>query len=214
MNTPTHIMLSIALLTRDGRKVPDHRCDTPATTSDLGENGLRQSYLVPAIVGAIIPDAAMFVFYPIEKGWIGSTEQEIWNTRYFLPAWQDLFDVFNSFPLVIIGLLLASCLGRPGWIVLFASVLLHLVCDLPLHHDDGHRHFWPLLQWRFESPVSYWDPRHFGKIAGSLELLLFVACYDVSLRKHASTGVRVGLTLLAVTHFSVMSLAFWWFSGI
>jgi len=35
---------------------------------------------------------------------------------------------------------------------------LHALFDFPLHHDDGHRHFWPFSEFRFDSPVSYWDP--------------------------------------------------------
>ena len=51
---------------------------------------------------------------------------------------------------------------------------LHVPEDLFLHHDDGHRHFYPLSQWRYSSPVSYWDPNHYGKIVAPLEALAVV----------------------------------------
>ena len=41
MNTPTHLMLSLATLTRDG------------------ESGERKTYLLPAAAGALVPDAPM-----------------------------------------------------------------------------------------------------------------------------------------------------------
>ena len=54
---------------------------------------------------------------------------------------------------------------------------LHAVCDLLLHHDDAHLHFFLLSDWRFRSPVSYWDPNHFGEIVASLEgLVVMVGC--------------------------------------
>ena len=156
----------------------------------------------------------MFAFYAIEKLINGSSEREIWTTRYFLPGWQDFFDLFNSMPFIAIGMLVAWRLGMMGWLVFFASMLLHVLCDLPLHHDDGHRHFWPLLDWRFESPVSYWDANHYGRPAAIAELALFVVCYVWSFRKQRRWTVRTGLTLLAMVHLSFMTLALMFWVGL
>ncbi len=54
-------------------------------------------------------------------------------------------------------------------------MLLHIFGDLPLHHDDAHRHFFPLLDWRFLSPVSYWDPAHHGQWASLVEFIAVLA---------------------------------------
>ena len=43
-------------------------------------------------------------------------------------------------------------------IALFSAALVHLTLDFPLHNDDARAHFWPLTNWKFTSPVSYWDP--------------------------------------------------------
>lgn len=39
----------------------------------------------------------------------------------------------------------------------------HSVVDIAVHYDDGSLLFWP-LDWslRFQSPVSHWDPAHYG----------------------------------------------------
>jgi hypothetical protein len=61
-------------------------------------------------------------------------------------------------------------------------------CDLPLHHEDAHRHFLPFTNWRFISPVSYWDPEYHGRIIAVIEILFtLAACGVVSLktRSHA-----------------------------
>ena len=55
---------------------------------------------------------------------------------------------------------------------LTGAALLHLLFDLPLHHDDGRAHFWPLTGWIFESPVSYWDVRHGAAWVAPIEALV------------------------------------------
>ncbi|NEO26580.1 MAG: hypothetical protein F6K03_06700, partial [Kamptonema sp. SIO4C4] len=34
------------------------------------------------------------------------------------------------------------------------------------------RHFYPLSDYRFISPVSYWNPKHYGAIIALLEVIL------------------------------------------
>lgn len=193
MNTPAHILISIATLTRE-RSASSQESEQP-------------SYLWPATIGAILPDAPMFAFYAIEKLIVGSTEREIWSTCYFLPAWQDFFDVFNSVPICLIGLSIALAMRRTWPAVLFASMLLHFLCDLPLHHDDGHRHFWPLTNWRFASPVSYWDPKHFGVWAAASEYAISVVCFAIAIWRHKSKLIRSALIALAVI-YSVMTCGY------
>ena len=55
-----------------------------------------------------------------------------------------------------------------------AAALLHLTFDLPFHHDDAHPHFWPFSDWRFTSPLSYWDPAHDGGVIALAEVGLAV----------------------------------------
>jgi hypothetical protein len=74
-------------------------------------------------------------------------------------------------------------------------VLLHALGDAFLHREDGHRHLWPLSSWRFESPVSYWDPAHHGAVGAGLETLLIVAS-TLALWPRAPRAGRVALALL------------------
>ena len=76
---------------------------------------------------------------------------------------------------VAVAYLAAAWLGRRFASALFASVLFHSLADLPLHHDDGHRHFWPFSDFRFASPVSYWDPSHHGNSVLTIEAFLVIA---------------------------------------
>lgn len=103
----------------------------------------------------------------------------IWREAYYQPFWQEIFAVGNSIPLALVGWGLCYRWRLQWGQVFCASMLLHHALDLPLHHDDAHRHFWPLSQLRVISPVSYWDPDHYGLWGAGLEvgLLLGASAY-------------------------------------
>ncbi|MEO0457294.1 MAG: hypothetical protein AAF152_12050 [Cyanobacteria bacterium P01_A01_bin.114] len=160
MNTPTHIILNLAIL---GRKS-------------------KPQWNLPIALGGLIPDAAMFLFYAWTKGVQKLPDRQIWGTLYYDPVWQTVFDFWNSIPLALLGIgvgLWLKLRGRDKVVgsaisISCASVILHCLQDLPTHREDAHRHFWPLSHFRFESPVSYWDPDHYGNIFAPIELILLI----------------------------------------
>ena len=181
MNTSTHLLISAAAL-------------GPHT---------KWRHMGPILLGAVLPDALMFVFYGWQK-LIGTPEQEIWNTEYFKPFWQDVFDVANSIPIALV-LLLIGLKQKTQWLIwLSASMLLHIALDLPLHHDDGHRHFWPLSNWRFSSPVSYWDPNHYGSYVLIIEAFLMTLCLFVCVRSTLQRKWKVALAVVYGLQFAVL----------
>lgn len=129
---------------------------------------------VAVSIGAVLPDAPMFGFYAYQKLVAGSTEADIWSKLYFQDGWQLFFDVSNSVPIFLVMAVTCHFLGSRWGVLLALSALLHICCDLPVHHDDAHRHFLPFTNWRFSSPVSYWDPKHFGAIFMWFELAFAV----------------------------------------
>ena len=169
MNTPAHAVASLLIL----------------GDRDRPETG------VPLAIGACVPDAPIFAFYAYQKLWRGMGEDWIWSEGYYLASWQAFFDVFNSLPLILIGLLAARALGRAGFTAFFASMGIHVLGDWPLHHDDAHRHLFPFSDWRFESPVSYWDPAHYGSIVAPLEALLVIAGGLFLMRRYPARGPRL-----------------------
>jgi hypothetical protein len=123
------------------------------------------------VVGAVLPDAAMFSFYLWHLA-LGTPETSIWSFEYHRPAWQAIFDLSHSIPLALLGMLIGWKTNRTWVLVFFSSILLHALGDLPLHHEDAHRHFYPLFDWQYFSPVSYWNPAYYGNWAGPLEGLV------------------------------------------
>ena len=190
MNTPAHIVLNAYVLGR----------------------GRFARFAWPIAFGALLPDLPMFLFYAYQRGWLSVPERVIWSQAYFLPHWQSLFDVFNSLPLLALGAALAWRTKRTAWLACFASMALHSCADLFLHHEDAHGHFWPLSAWRFRSPVSYWDPRHYGRVFAALELAASLAACALLWRRGGSWRAigSVGGALYAAG----IGFALWMWSGL
>jgi len=184
VNTPGHAILNLALLCRGPRRD-----------------------LAPAVlVGAVLPDLPILIFYLVARIGLGHSETQIWTHDYFLSDWQTVFDLAHSIPVALLGLGIARLLTRPAAQAFFTSLLLHSVGDLPLHHDDAHRHFLPLSDLRIMSPVSYWDPDHHGSLAALIELGLVCIASLWLWKRFRSRAARA--TLLAVVGLYVSAYAF------
>ena len=176
MHTPAHVVLNLVALGRADRT----------------------RYLLPVLLGALIPDAPMFVFYVVERFVLDTPTPTLWRETYFEPGWQAFIDLFNSVPIILVGLFAAWRLRSRFAMLLCLSMLLHVALDLPLHHDDAHRHFYPFSNWRFESPVSYWDPRHFGRILSGVEAALALGCCWILFLRHRHAWPRIAVGSVAI----------------
>lgn len=187
MTTPAHAILNLLVLPREDR-------------------GGRPLWL-PIALGAIAPDATMFGFYAYQKLIAGTPESTIWNDLYFRPEWQVVFDIPHSWPLMALGLWMAWRMASAPWLCFFASMMLHGLGDFLLHNDDAHRHFYPLSDYLFMSPVSYWDPQHYGQIVAPLEALLVVVGSIVLYRASESRSARSLLGVLGGLYLLGMAYA-------
>lgn len=176
MNTLAHMVVASAALTR------------PASPKRN----------MAVLAGAFLPDLSMFVFFAWSRlqGWTG---EETWDVQYWSEPWQTLGAISNS--AVLFGLLFAVALWRRWSLVaiLSAAALIHIAFDFPLHADDAHRHFWPLTDWRFASPVSYWDLDHHGLLGGTIETAVTLIALVLLWRRFASARWRalwIGLGVL------------------
>ena len=185
MNTPTHLLVGAALFAK------------PAKDS-------RHKWRNTAILfGALLPDLSIFVLFIWARLFAGYSEQELWEVVYWSEPWQTLNKMGNSF--VVFALIGAVALAvRQRWLLALAlAALAHLMLDLPVHADDAHIHFWPVTEWRFHSPISYWDPRHFGDVVTVLEVLFGVALTVVLWRRFKGRITRFFLAFALVLYLAV-----------
>ena len=90
-------------------------------------------------------------------------------------------------------------------------MFLHLLCDLAVHNDDAHRHFLPFTNWRFISPISYWDPKHYGIIFSALEFLFTVlSSLYLGIKSHSKPMRIIAVfTLLSYLTGITIALIIW-----
>lgn len=187
MNTPAHLIIAAAAFARR---------DNPKT-------------ILPAILGGLAPDFSLYVMSGFCLFILGESPEIVFDQRYFSPAWQQVFAIDNS---IILWALVAFIAWRAKslWVLIFsASALLHILCDLPLHHDDGRAHFWPLTNWIFESPISYWDRRHYGGIVAPIEIALVIGLNFMLWRRFYKSGTKflsapVGWSFIAIGALEVV----------
>ncbi len=180
MNTPAHLIFGMTVFGKAGR---------PAVTG-------------AALAGAMIPDLSLYLM----AGWhlqvLGTPPGVVFGELYFSDAWQSIFRIDNSVILWGIALVLGVMGRSPVMIALCGAALLHLGLDFLMHHDDGRAHFWPITNWIFMSPVSYWDGDHYGNIVGPLEVVASLMCCAVLWRRFTAMWLRMLITALGLMEFA------------
>lgn len=170
MNTPSHLLINAALRKRA----------IAGGTIAISRGAF--------LLGAVLPDI------PLTLLWIGSfvygryiqadlsitLMDERFDQLYFTnPFWIAAHNLMHAPILLLLALFLLrrsrTLTGtRPYWWFWFAAgCLVHTMLDIPTHVTDGPLVFFP-LEWsiRFQSPISYWDPRHYGREFTRFELVL------------------------------------------
>jgi len=176
MNTPAHLIFALAAFGKP---------DMPKVT-------------VAAFAGALIPDLSLYLLAGTHLLILNTDPQVVFGQMYFSDAWQSIFRVDNSFVLWGAGLALAFVVRAPWAIALCGAALLHLALDFPLHHNDGRAHFWPLSNWVFASPVSYWDRSHYGGIVGPIEIGAALVLCLLLWRRFKRWGMRALILVLGL----------------
>ena len=180
MNTPAHLIFGAAAFGRAN--------DSRATAA--------------ALAGGFAPDLSLYAMSAVSIWALGVSPHTVFREYYYSDAWQTVFAVDNS--VLLWALLLAVALWRQ-WqlIVAFAGAgLLHLAFDLPLHNHDARRHFWPLSDWVFVSPVSYWDDAYHAGIVGPIEVGATMVLAVFCLWRFRQTWVRGTVLVLAAAEAS------------
>jgi hypothetical protein len=192
LQTYSHYILT-AFLNRK-LKAAEARHSTEQPNLTLGSTKLPPLHTAALMIGSIAPDIPLtllgigFIASDLLAGrrpGPGSADGQsnaayLFDYLFFHSKWvMTVHNLFHS-PLMILCYLSAGYTlwrsGRRGggWLFWFAvACALHTMIDIPLHTDDGPLLLFP-FNWelRFHSPLSYWDPAHYGNIFSPLEHLL------------------------------------------
>lgn len=172
LNTPSHLLINAAVYRASGKR----GVNIPRSAVLLGG-------LLPDIPLGIISLAATFYYRMVLGNQSPDLMESVLHPLYFNdPYWISAHNILHS-PLAL-GIYLEvlwqwrACPGKEQyWLFwFFVGCGMHTGIDILTHFNDGPLLFWPLnWQIRFHSPVSYWDPAHFGSQFMVFELLLDVA---------------------------------------
>ncbi|MBL8791414.1 MAG: hypothetical protein JNM45_13045 [Rhizobiales bacterium] len=88
-------------------------------------------------------------------------------------------------------------------LVLALSGFLHTLVDFFCHREDAHMSFWPLSRWKFMSPVSYWDPAHYGHIISTAEALLGLVLAMLLFQRFPNHWTRILLAFAMLLYAAV-----------
>ena len=171
MITPTHAVINAVVARR---------------SSDRTAISFRSR--VAFVVGGVAPDLALYVlslaavvYYPVIDGVsVGDAHERAMYDLYFNSPWWLAGHNLLHAPIILLALIAGASLLKAPWrrrVRFFAvGALLHSVIDILVHHDDGPLVCFP-VSWsiRFVSPVSYWDPDHFGWFLRPIDLAITVA---------------------------------------
>ena len=180
MNTPAHLLFGAAAFGRAGR---------PRVT-------------VAALIGSFVPDLSLYLMVGVSIWGLRIEPRVVFGEYYYSTAWQAVFAVDNSLVLWGIGLALAIWARSAVWIAFTGAAMLHLGMDFLLHNSDARRHFWPITDWVFQSPVSYWDRRHYGDIVGPVEVTASLVLAALLLYRLKSLGMRATIVVIALAELA------------
>lgn len=132
------------------------------------------------VVGGLAPDVGLYLltagaaaYFPLVKDMsLPEAMEYAFGTLFFQdPVWLLVQNTLHS-PVVLAGLLAAGKFAKAPRLVAFAmGCLLHTAMDIPVHHNDGPLVFFP-FDWNFRinSPVSYYDRDHYGRIVAPIDM--------------------------------------------
>ncbi len=153
MVTPTHMIVGAALFARRGRA----------------------GSLWAALAGGLLPDIPLILMTLYATRISGVPQREVFGTLYFSDTWQRVFSIDHGI-LFWVALCLVAFRYRAGLFMTFAGAgLAHALLDFVTHSSDARPQFWPLTNWIFASPVSYWERDHFSDIVSGIEVAAILA---------------------------------------
>lgn len=184
MNTPTHLLVGAAAFARPGGRAVN----------------------AAALAGSAAPDLSLFAMVFWSGVVLGRSPDQIFGEDYYAPFWRSVFAVDNSVfvygALLLAGLALRAAAAGPPLVAFAGAALLHIGLDLPVHHDDGRPHFWPLTDWVYASPISYWDPQRSGHWVSLGETALFAGLAVLLWRRFGSPAARTVLAIAAAAQLT------------
>jgi len=129
---------------------------------------------LPAVLGSVTPDLPALGRSASALA-IGIPRAEVPRFAYRLEPWRHVHLALHAVwpPAVLWALMPRGSAVRAfagGWFG-------HVAVDFLTHNKDAWPALHPFSDWRWRSPVSYWDPEHHGQVFTALDLAGLALAY-------------------------------------
>jgi hypothetical protein len=188
MITPSHIIYSWALAKK---------------TENTAQNNSKRT--LAFVLGALFPDTPTYVFFLVCGVILGYSGPAMWDDMYFNSGWAIPITLTHSFILWPLLIAIASYFSWKFLRWFSISALFHAAVDFFVHTDDAYRHFWPFSNWKFHSPISYYNPHEYGLYVGAFDSLLILGLLTYLYTKY--TGWWRVLVIVVGTLYTVRLIA-------
>ena len=152
--------------------------------------------------GGLTPDVPMLVIVLALK-LSGVSTAHIFGELYWEDWWQITNAIGHSFVLWTGLLVLGFILHTRATVIFAGSALLHSCIDFLVHRDDAHMSLWPITRWKFVSPVSYYDPAHYGFYFSLFEAALGLCMAALLFRQYSNWVLRGTLCFAMLIYVAV-----------
>lgn len=175
-----------------------------------------------AVAGGLVPDFMLTALF-FNARFQGVSTGTIFNDLFWSEKWSNLMAPGNSFVLfaifLIVGIVLQKSSGtktRIGTLIVVfcVSAYLHLITDFFLHAEDARVQFWPLSDWIFHPPVSYWDGRYYGNWFQPFEIALGFLCLAILFNRYRSRIVRIILISVMILYLAMPLFFYFSYHGV
>ena len=146
--------------------------------------------------GGVLPDAP-YVFLLAYYSWRfrvnGFTDLRAWQIAWDSP----LCRAFHSYVPWSLAVLVVGCVCpavyRRTLAPMLGGWLTHIAADMLTHRSDGYPIFYPLSSYRFPTPLSYWEPAHYGRAFMLVDItgMLVLLAYHLATRQRYRTRHRL-----------------------
>ncbi len=180
-------------------------------TAKASESTPNKARTLAFVIGSFLPDIPVYIFFFVNTFILGTSQRLMWDVLYFDSAWTPFFTLSHSLLLWPLLLSFAIILKKRFIQYVASAALLHITLDFLVHNDDAYKHFWPLTDWKFMSPISYWDQSHYGQIVGAVDSVVILGLLAWLYTKYNSRKAKIGIPVIMALYVASLVLPYFIF---
>ena len=169
-------------------------------TETLPETGKGKT--LAFVLGALFPDIPTYVFFVVCGLILQIPSNILWDTMYFNSYWSIPITLTHSFIIWPFLIAISSYFGLKFLKWFSISALFHSIVDFAVHTDDAYRHFYPFSNWKFNSPISYWNSAEYGQYVSLFDSVIVLGLLVFLYQKYGKNKqrVRIGIVCIGILY--------------